>query len=287
MSTLHETLWREQFTDGRDLDERWALLAAGDFRADDGVATPGESGLHLVTGGSNETTGEPAFSKDLGGPFGHLKWFASTRRQFDPTPGILRFGFRGGARILGVDGHPYGDGVTDAGSDMRLGSLVLNVMDFTSGMVFDFWMCNEAIYPYYERIPVPGSVEEVFGQTCDPVRRHPSAVHDLAIEIDAGAGTAAWEVDGEVIATADNIGRPHPGWSTALHHGGQPADARLGPLVASMGLMTLLDASLPPSEQGLVDLGVPYRHPGSFHGGPHLFGQGVEATVEHIEVTRR
>ncbi len=39
-----------------------------------------------------------------------------------------------------------------AGADLRLASFAMNMLDFETGMVFDVWVTNNAIYPYYERL---------------------------------------------------------------------------------------------------------------------------------------
>jgi hypothetical protein len=41
--------------------------------------------------------------------------------------------------------------VTNPDTDLRLASFAMNTTDFETGMVFDVWMTNNAIYPYYER----------------------------------------------------------------------------------------------------------------------------------------
>ncbi len=284
-SGVREPLWRDDFRDGLDLVDGWALMQAGDVVIDDGVATAVDGGLRIASPATNPDTGAPAFSRGTGGVLGHLKWFASTRQRFELDGGALRFAFRVRSRTFGTAAQPFGDAVPDPAADPRLGSLVLNVMDFETGMVFDFWVCEHLVAPYYERIPVPGPEREVFGSFGPSISRAPSQWHELAIELDAGAGTARWEVDGEIVGGVDRIGLRAPEWTTVLNHGGPPEETVPSGVVMSIGVLTLLDASWPPSERGLVDLGLRYEHPREFVGGPHLFGQGVEAHISSVEVT--
>jgi hypothetical protein len=54
-----------------------------------------------------------------------------------------------------------------------------------------------------------------------------------------------------------------------------------------MALFTLMDGGLPPTGQGLVNLGGTYQFPTSFVGGPSLFGQGAQLDVRKFEVQSR
>ena len=54
-------------------------------------------------------------------------------------------------QIFGPSAHPFGGGVTDLETDLRLASFAMNVIDYETGMVLDIWMTNGAIYPYMSR----------------------------------------------------------------------------------------------------------------------------------------
>lgn len=281
-------LFEDDFASGLDLVDRWQIMAAGPFTADDGVPIASEHGLTVAPPARHPETGEPAFTKDARGHSAHLKWLALTAEPIPLADGETRFEFRAGARCFGASRHPYGDAVADPDTDLRLGAATLNVIDFESGMVFDFWITSRAVYPFYERIALPGSGAQYarFGSLTEPVARTPEAIHDLCIAIDAGAGKARWEVDGKVIASVDRIGPPDPAWSVVLVHGGVPQPARPKRVQLALGLLTLLDASLPPSEEALVDVGTEHVPPRTFRGGPTLFGQGVELRVAGVTVER-
>jgi hypothetical protein len=72
---------------------------------------------------------------------------------FDAVPGReLQINMWAHGRTFGTAGHPFGNAVTNADTDLRLATFAMNTLDFETGMVFDVWMTNNAIYPYYERL---------------------------------------------------------------------------------------------------------------------------------------
>ena len=281
------TLFEDDFRTGLDLGSRWQLLVGPDGPIDDGVATRSGNGLSVLPPGRNPETGEPAFTRDVGGPMAHLKWMATTVDTFPAVGGELRVSFCAGVTRFGMAAAPYGPTVVDHDDDLRLGSATLNVLDFETGMVFDFWLTDTAVYPYYERILTgPTSDYQAFGQLAR-VPRTPGAVQDFSIAVDVAADTVRWFVDGTQVASVGHIGLPDPSWATAMDHGGIPRRAAPRQFQVGLGLLTLLDAVCPPSGEGLVDLGAHYVVPASFaNTGPTLFGQGVRLDIEHVTVER-
>ena len=292
------TVFEDRFSDGLDLEGRWALMEVppAAFSADDGTAERGEHGLRIAAGGVNPSTGEPAFTKSRNDSLGHVKWMASPRAAaaggfpgFDvPAQGALRVEFRASGRTYGTDAHPFGDHVADPKTDLRLASGVLNAMDYESGVVFDFWITSAAVYPFYERLLLPGSgaSHQAFTSIFEPIARTADQVHDLALTYDSAAGTAVYTVDGREVARVDDVGVPAPGAQILVDHGGTPSSAAPRQLLPGLALMTYMDGPLGGSEQGLVALDVHYESPTSFVGGSELFGQGAEITVEAVKVTR-
>lgn len=283
-----DTLFDEDFTGGLDLRTRWHVLEGPGGPVDDGVATRTGNGISVSPPGKNPSTGEPAFTRDVTGPMAHLKWLALTADAFPTAGAELRMSFRAGATRFGMAAQPYGPEVADPDDDLRLGSATLNVLDFQTGMVFDFWLTDTAVYPYYERIRTgPTSDYQAFGQLVR-VSRTRGAVEDLSIAVDVEADTVRWFVDGAEVASVTGIGPPDPSWTTVLDHGGTPRPAAPREFQVGFGLLTLLDATCPPSRVGLVDLGAGYVIPASFAaGGPTLFGQGVRLDIEHVTVQRQ
>lgn len=289
-----DVVFADPLTDGVDLAGRWELITFGPvFTAGAGTVQSSPDGLRVRSPGTNPATGEPAFepAQHLGN---HLKWVAQLDETSTagypgrdvPADGVLTFGMELGARVFGPHLHPFGDAVTDPDADFRLGSGVLNVMDFETGIVLDFWVCNSAIYPFYERIPRPEpyAAAHAFSSAFPPVARTADVVHDLAISIDGASGAASWYVDGRLVASVTRLGHPDPLASIVLDHGGTDTDARVRQLRGGFGIMTLLDAALPPSSTGLRDLGEHYEFPTGFTGGSDAFGHGVEIVARNYRI---
>lgn len=220
------------------------------------------------------------------------RWTVEYLDEFADGLGVGR-----GWQQLSVGPHTADDGVAtstasavrDVDADIRLGAATVNVMDFETGLVFDFWIGQSVVVPFYERLQVPGAPTgyEAFTSVAEPMPRVPGAVHDLAIVIDAVAATAAWEVDGVAVASVARLGRSDPVWTKVIDHGGEPLDAVPARVVVGLGLLTLLDSALPPSLEGLADLGSPVVFPPRFATErPTLFGQGVRLDVERVAVER-
>jgi hypothetical protein len=117
-------------------------------------------------------TGEPAFTstvvsesdpRSVGLPGGvdHVKWlvYANPCRAV-ATPDSIpthqgKVGCEAwiGGRTYGTSGHPFGSAVSNASDDLRLAAFAMNTIDVETFMVFDFFMTNEGIYAFYERLP--------------------------------------------------------------------------------------------------------------------------------------
>src|SRR6185437_8497810 len=160
-----EILLSDEFADGLDLQGRWKLFREGSFTADDAVVATSSSGLRITSPGTNPATHEPAFTlgRFIEGENDHLKWMAVTRavssnehEGFDARSGhALSCTMCATGRTFGTDVHPFGAAVADPQSDLRLAAFALNSIDLETGMVFDVWMTNTRIYPFYERLNLP------------------------------------------------------------------------------------------------------------------------------------
>ena len=286
-TAVTSTLFAEDFRQGLVIGDRWNYVEAPGFVSDDGMVRPTPNGISITPPARNDTTGEPMFTKDARGFAGHLKWMVFTPAGVATGDSAIRVAFRATAQCFGMERHPYGSAVGDADADFRLGAATLNVLDFSTGLVFDFWLTNSQIVPFYERIRPPDAPFQyaAFTAYSTPVPRDRNSVHDLAVIVSAAQGTVQWEVDGTVVASVVDLGRPADGWTTILDHGGTAETVVPQQLQVGLGLMTLLDASLPPSPRGLVDIGAHLVHPTSFVSGDQtLFGQGVRLDVQRIVI---
>jgi hypothetical protein len=249
--------------------------------------------LYVKASGTNPTTGAPAFTKTSPGDFDHVKWMADTQHLssnsvpgFDAVPGKeVQCNMWSRGQTFGTAGHPFGSAVTNPNTDLRLASFAMNTIDFETGMVFDVWMTNNAIYPYYERLNLSGTATyDAFSSVFPPVARVPGDQVKVTVAYNRSAGVVRWLVDDKEAARVSNIGFPAPGATTIIDHGGTPQAAAPRQLNCGMALFTLLDGGLPPSGQGLVNLAPPYTFPTTFVGGPTLFGQGAEMRVSRFEI---
>jgi len=59
---------------------------------------------------------------------------------------------------------------------LRLASFAVNVIDYQTGMVFDIWMTNGPIHPYYERLNLTGPAPyNVFSSVFRPPHGAPTS----------------------------------------------------------------------------------------------------------------
>jgi Family of unknown function (DUF6081) len=292
--TPPELLLKDDFRDGLDLTGSWAITRfAPRFSVDDGIVSTSDHGLYVRAAGTNPQTGQPAFSETTAGEDDHVKWMIDTQHVssnsvpgFDAVPGQeLQVSMRARGRTFGTAAHPFGSAVTNPDTDLRLASFAMNTIDFETGMVFDVWMTNNAIYPYYERLNLTGTATyAVFSSMFPPVSRTLGELANVAVTYDRAAGTVRWLVNDAEAARVSKIGFPAPDATTIIDHGGTPEVVAPRQLNCGMAMFTLLDGGLAPSGTGLVSLAPPYNFPARFAGGPNLFGQGAELHVERFEV---
>lgn len=326
--TKGTTLFEEDFDDGfsaKGPEANWFYFGVyGDdgaplFVGDDGTETTSSDGLRVVAPGTNPKTGQPAFTKTLGqedknqfglpGGIDHVKWLAYTNRQTsDGIPGYeaisgqeLSGEVRFSGRTFGTQGHPFGGAVKNHNDDLRLASVAFNTIDFESWMVFDFFVTNNRIYAFYERLPF-GRAQlgnyAAFSYQIPLGARKPGDVHDLRIAYDRSAGVVRWMVDGKEEFRVNRIGHRIDRKYLTIDHGGVEQTVAPRQLNFGMGMFTLLDGDLP-SGNALVRLSNAqdfYFDP--LQGEPtpqtfvdeesrdssRLFGQGAEMKVGHFAV---
>ncbi|SDD12219.1 DUF6081 family protein [Actinokineospora iranica] len=302
-------------------DAKWSYLAIGPFVADDGRVSTSRRGLRVAAPGANPHTGQPAFTKTLGqadpsglpGGLDHVKWLAYTNHQattgfagFDAVPGQeLSCSATISGRSYGTAAHPFGGQVADHADDLRLASVGMPVQDPETDVVFDFFVTNERVYAFYERLPhlrTPDHDYAAFLHTVPVARRVPGQEHEFTIAYDRAAGVARWVLDGREVFRVDKIGLRLPGREhLMLDHGG--VEERVAPrqLTCGMGMFTILDGALPGrSGTGLVRLTPAANHYfDPLAGAPtpqrflddaslasnRLFGQGAAFTMSRMVVS--
>jgi uncharacterized protein DUF6081 len=135
--------------------------------------------------------------------------------------------------------------------DYRDGFAAFNVLDMTTGWVFDACASGDTIFAIHERLPMPG-VEQPFTHVVEAplsgVVAEAGRRHTYTISLDAANGAAEWRVDdtpiyhlrGAEIPSQVNVGLGlftlHPitdGRSTSVH--GQGIAASFGPISVAVG----------------------------------------------------
>jgi hypothetical protein len=159
--TTPTVLLKDDFREGLDLTCLWAIVRLPpSLIADDGTVSTSDQGLYVRAAGTSPLTSEPAFTKTSTAENDHVKWMADTQHvSSNAVPGFdavrgreLQINMWAHRRTFGTARHPFGTAVTNADTDLRLATFAMNTLDFETGMVFDVWMTNNAIYPYYERL---------------------------------------------------------------------------------------------------------------------------------------
>jgi hypothetical protein len=208
-----------------------------------------------------------------------------------------------GGQTFGTRAQPFGPAVLDPDDDLRLASVAMNVIDFETYMVFDFWLTNEHIYAYYERLPFGreqlGNYAS-FSYAIPVARRHAGDMQHLRISYDKAAGQVQWFIDDEEVFHVDRLGYRIGRRDMTIDHGGTETLASPRQLDCGMGMFTLLDGSQP-SNLGLVRLSsASHFYFAPLIGSPvpqafidnrslyssRLFGQGAEMQIQRYIVRR-
>jgi hypothetical protein len=307
---------------GQDLDaasSSWRFFEFGSYKANDGIVSIDGSGVCVRAGGSDPVSGAPMFQRTVsrdciqGGlpaTLDHVKWLAYAKATassglpgFDaPERGELTFEAELGVTCFGVDRHPFGALVADPNDDLRLACGAMNLLDYESFMVFDFFLTNRSIYAFYERLPFArhslGNYA-AFSYAVKVGNRQPGATSKLGIQYNRGRGEVRWILEGRQVMFVDHIGLPFPQRrNLRLDAGGRPEGVRPRQLACGFGLMTILDFAddagtglvrLSSAENEYFDPLIGEPHPARFYDDEsrddhRLFGQGALINVKRYQV---
>jgi uncharacterized protein DUF6081 len=95
--------------------------------------------------------------------------------------------------------------------DLRDAFAGFNLMDFSTGMIFDFISTGRKIGAIYERLLIPGLTNEKTAFTYltespfSGVRTEPRKLHHYSIRIDASQRRAEWLADGKAFFKAEQV----------------------------------------------------------------------------------
>ena len=245
--------------------------------------------------------------------FDHLKYIAVSNESFDvPETGSLEFsvditastpGTEEGRVVHGCYGpafsyqslsDPCAEPFSQTVLQGQQGGVVLNMINFDTGQLFDWFVAGDSAFALIERLPstVTGSpgtpLSLAYTQIITNVPVTSGKKHTAAIRYTRGPNTSTVEyfLDGKLTASVDNVGVPldkqgvpFTGYAPSTGPG-EPLRDRLDSFVIGHGLFSLLDA-------------FPYQHPDapelsvSIPMSERLFGQGATGTWDKFVVTTK
>lgn len=237
--------------------------------------------------------------------FDHLKYIAISNKSFPvPASGSLEIsstirastpGTEPGRVIHGTyieSGAPYAEETLEG----QQAGVVMNVIDFSTGQLFDWFVSGGTAFALIERLPsnVTGNApegspdyvgrEKMYTQIIREIPASPGT-HTVSIRInrDATGGSVDYFFDGKPIAHVDDVGvpldvqgAPYSGIYPSLG-AGEDLSAKVNSVVIGHGLFSLLDA-------------FPFQHPEapelavSIPLSERLFGQGATGTFDDFRV---
>lgn len=237
--------------------------------------------------------------------FDHLKYIAISNKSFPlPDSGSLEIsstikastpGTEPGRVIHGTyieSGAPYAEATLEG----QQAGVVMNVIDFSTGQLFDWFVSGSTAFALIERLPsnVTGNAQEgspdyvgrekMYTQIIKEIPASPGT-HTVSIRINraAGASSVDYFFDGQLTAHVDDIGvpldaqgAPYTGIYPSLG-AGEDLSTKVNSVVIGHGLFSLLDA-------------FPFQHPEapelsvSIPLSERLFGQGATGTFDDFRV---
>ncbi len=237
--------------------------------------------------------------------YDHLKYIATSTQSFAvPTGGSLTFS----STISATAYNTQATGRTIHGSYIQSGlpytatamegqqaGAVMNMIDFSTGQLFDWFVSGSTAFTLIERLP--SSVTNPALSPSDPNYVGIDKMYTQIIkQIDIGpgphvasitysdAGSVSYFLDGTLVSQIDNVGIPldkqGANWSGVYpsYGPGEALSGKIHSMTIGHGLFTLLDA-------------FPFQHPDrpdlavSIPVSERLFGQGMDASFDNFTVT--
>lgn len=296
LTVAHEVLFQDDFAAGLDSegsvgsDSRWQLRPAGTLPHGDGTVRTVPGGITVEPVATHPVTGAPCFAYEDGAGTGsdHMRWRATARHTassgmpgYDaPRGSVLTVEAELAVETFGMDAHPFGDAVSDPGTDFRLGAGALIAADVETRMVFNFSLTDRRIYALYERFQDPVD-KSGFCRAVPVADRVPGQYHRLAISYDRSAGTAVWSVDGREVLSVDILGGRGPAdrGRLLIDEGGPEKRTEPRQLLVGVCTFTLQHAAGPDGGPALVGPSEPAE--------AHTpWGQGVRLSARSFTVHR-
>lgn len=237
--------------------------------------------------------------------FDHLKYIAISNKSFPvPSTGSLEIsstikastpGTQPGRVVHGeyvVSGAPYAEPTLEG----QQAGVVMNVVDFSTGQLFDWFVSGTTAFALIERLPsnVTGNApegsldyvgrEKMYTQIIKEVRASPGT-HAVSVRInrDSSGSSVDYLFDGKVVAHVDRIGVPldvqdvpYTGIYPSLG-AGEDLSTKVNNVVIGHGLFSLLDAfPFQHPEAPELSVSIPLQE--------RVFGQGATGTFDDFRV---
>ncbi|GHG84115.1 DUF6081 family protein [Streptomyces griseocarneus] len=307
-------VFSDNFQSGFDTTNKWLQVPVGGLPSGDGVASTSSAGLKVVPSGK-DSAGNPAFAYTTGqqsaggqGDSDHLKYLTWPRHNStkgfpgwdSPDFGQLSCNTRMGVTTTNTDKHPFGAAVSNPQTDLRLAAGSLVSVDQETNVVFDFFVTNNTVYAFYERLRSPGSTYAAFSYAVPVANITKGQQVSYTITLDQQRTRARWKVNGSTVLTVSKIGtRALDRKYLLIDHGGTDQVVAPRQLQCALGTFTLLDGS-GADGKGLVKLdsttnsyykpsvGAPTAQ--TFYddqslAGNRLWGQGAQLQVSSFSVS--
>ena len=115
--------------------------------------------------------------------------------------------------------------VNGVSEDLYDGFVSLNLLDFSTGLALDFFVCNEKFATVYARLPFPGTTLEegagdkprafaIFKEL--PLPKGPQQPHQYKISYSKAEDTVSWYVEGELVNRETGVPAKMDGFLCAL-----------------------------------------------------------------------
>jgi hypothetical protein len=237
--------------------------------------------------------------------FDHLKYIAVSTQSFAaPTRGSITFsstiqaetpGTQPGRVIEGTyaqSGQPYARATLEG----QQAGAVMNMIDFGTGQLFDWFISGTKAFTLIERLPSnvtgnanpgdPGYVgrDKMYTQIIDEIDVGPGP-HTAAIKFtrNGDKSTVSYYLNGRLVSKVRNVGvpldvqrKPYTGIYPSLG-AGEPLAQKISGFVIGHGLFSLLDASpFQHPEAPELSVSIPVEN--------RLFGQGARAAFDNFRV---
>jgi len=240
------TLFRKNFTRQKfEIPNDFVYFRFGNYVGDDATVT------------QNHCTGlviqNPTFTKRSTGIVDHVKYLTVTKNTFEApcndteifVQALMTFTplniVSGGKLTPGL--QKYSDGIQNVQDEPRVSAGAMNLVDLSTGMIFDFIFSDQTVYALYEHLPV-SSDTSIFTQAV-PVMSRPADLNKLytfTIGYNRCKNQANWYIDGTKVFTVNNVGLIPIDKSTIVTFGGCTSkEVEIKSISAGFGLFTLLD----------------------------------------------